>query len=41
MKKVYQKAFDEIRHGAKGYSELYQKGETVVLPDQDDVILPV
>ena len=41
MKKVYQKAFEEIRHGAKGYNELYQTGETVVLPDQDDVILPV
>ena len=41
MKKVYRKAFDEIRQGAKGYTELYVTGEALRPAEADEDVLPL
>ena len=41
MKKIYRKAFDEIRQGAKGYNELYVTGGEAAPADTDDDVLPL
>lgn len=41
MRRVYQKAFDEVRRGEKGYNELVQNGEGVPCQDPEEEILPL
>ncbi len=41
MKKVYRKAFEEIRQGAKGYNELYVTGDGPADTEADEDLLPL